>query len=83
MSAKEARAKVAGVSNQLGIARINAITNMGKITESITVMQSLESQAPDALIAIQGLTQILRKIEETIAALEETQRDVDNYRWSL
>lgn len=83
MSAKELGAKVGGVTSDLGIIELNTRSNLRRLTDALTVMQSIDSNSPDVAIALQGLLKIHKDMEQMINDLQRTSNEVDNYRWSI
>jgi hypothetical protein len=83
MSANELRAKVQGISTDLLVGKSSVISALFIVDKSLTALRSIDSNALDVAIALQGLMKVQHDLKISIADMDRTQQDVDNYRWSL
>jgi conjugal transfer/entry exclusion protein len=80
MSAPEVKAKIDTTISGLKVAHTTATGVLREITEAIKTISSLESNSPDAAIALQALQQLEQSMEDDINILIETIEDLINFR---
>lgn len=81
--ALELKAKMTTVLTDIGITRINLITTIYRITDSIAIIHSTGSDNHDLRSAVQGLEAMERDLLTDTEILTQIERDIDNYRESL
>jgi len=82
-SAAELRRSLENVTTRLSVARTLVMNARLNAQDQRTALAMLQTDAMDVQIAIQGLTKIIDDLEATAGDFDRTQRDVDNYRWSI